>query len=183
VTGAGGDVLFVEAGAMPAENGGGLAITGQLGDVMKESAEIALSYVRSHAEELGLPGGSFEHKRFHLHVPAGAVPKDGPSAGVTMTTALVSLLTGRAVKSSVGMTGEVTLSGRVLPIGGVKQKVLAAHRAGLTEIVLPARNGPDLDDVPAAVREVMTFHLAEHIGQVLEWALEAAPAVPGTEAA
>ncbi|HET9773315.1 MAG TPA: endopeptidase La, partial [Acidimicrobiia bacterium] len=176
VTGAGGDVLFVEAGSMPAESGGGLAITGQLGDVMKESAEIALSYVRSHADQLGLPAGSFDRKRFHLHVPAGAVPKDGPSAGVTMTTALVSLLTGRPVKSTVGMTGEVTLSGRVLPIGGVKQKVLAAHRAGLTEVILPARNGPDLDDVPEAVREAMTFHLAEDIGQVLGWALEETPA-------
>jgi ATP-dependent Lon protease len=172
VTGAGGDVLFVEAGSMPAENGGGLAITGQLGDVMKESAEIALSYVRSHAELLGLPAGCFERKRFHLHVPAGAVPKDGPSAGVTMTTALVSLLTGRPVRSTVGMTGEVTLSGRVLPIGGLKQKVLAAHRAGLTDVILPARNGPDLDDVPEAVREAMTFHLAENIGQVLAVALE-----------
>ncbi|MGH9011542.1 MAG: S16 family serine protease, partial [Acidimicrobiia bacterium] len=175
VTGAGGDVLFVEATAMPTDGGGGLAITGQLGDVMKESAEIALSYVRSHADALGLPPEAFDKRRFHLHVPAGAVPKDGPSAGVTMTTALVSLLTGRAVKSTVGMTGEVTLSGRVLPIGGVKQKVLAAHRAGLTEVVLPARNGPDLDDVPEAVREAMTFHLAEDIGQVLAVALEATP--------
>jgi ATP-dependent Lon protease len=172
VTGAGGDVLFVEATAMPTESGGGLAITGQLGDVMKESAEIALSYVRSHADALDLPDGAFDKKRFHLHVPAGAVPKDGPSAGVTMTTALVSLLTGRPVRSTVGMTGEVTLSGRVLPIGGVKQKVLAAHRAGLTTVILPARNGPDLDDVPEAVREAMTFHLAEDIGQVLGWALE-----------
>jgi ATP-dependent Lon protease len=176
VTGAGGDVLFVEATAMPTDGGGGLAITGQLGDVMKESAEIALSYVRSHAEALGLPAESFDKRRFHLHVPAGAVPKDGPSAGVTMATALVSLLTGRPVKSTVGMTGEVTLSGRVLPIGGVKQKVLAAHRAGLTEVVLPARNGPDLDDVPEPVREAMTFHLAEDIVQVLGWALEDAPA-------
>jgi ATP-dependent Lon protease len=183
VTGAGGDVLFVEAGSMPAESGGGLAITGQLGDVMKESAEIALSYIRSHAELLGLPAGSFDKKRFHLHVPAGAVPKDGPSAGVTMTTALVSLLTGRPVKSTVGMTGEVTLSGRVLPIGGLKQKVLAAHRAGLTTVILPARNGPDLDDVPQAVREAMTFHLAEDIGQVLGWALEDAPAAAPAEAA
>jgi len=174
VTGAGGDVLFVEAGSMPAESGGGLTITGQLGDVMKESAEIALSYIRSHAELLGLPAGSFDKRRFHLHVPAGAVPKDGPSAGVTMTTALVSLLTGRPVKSTVGMTGEVTLSGRVLPIGGVKQKVLAAHRVGLTDVVLPARNGPDLDDVPEAVREAMTFHLAEDIGQVLAVALDPA---------
>jgi len=172
VTGAGGDVLFVEAGSMAAESGGGLALTGQLGDVMKESAEIALSYVRSHAEALGLPAGAFDRKRFHLHVPAGAVPKDGPSAGVTMTTALVSLLTGRPVKSTVGMTGEVTLSGRVLPIGGVKQKVLAAHRAGLTDVILPARNGPDLDDVPEAVREAVTFHLADDIGQVLAVALE-----------
>ena len=181
VTGAGGDVLFVEAGSMPAESGGGLAITGQLGDVMKESAEIALSYIRSHAELLGLPAGSFDKRRFHLHVPAGAVPKDGPSAGVTMTTALVSLLTGRPVKSTVGMTGEVTLSGRVLPIGGLKQKVLAAHRAGLTTVILPARNGPDLDDVPEPVREAMTFHLAEDIGQVLGWALEEAP--PAAQAA
>jgi ATP-dependent Lon protease len=176
VTGAGGDVLFVEAGSMTAESGGGLALTGQLGDVMKESAEIALSYVRSHAEQLGLPAGAFDRKRFHLHVPAGAVPKDGPSAGVTMTTALVSLLTDRPVKSTVGMTGEVTLSGRVLPIGGLKQKVLAAHRAGLTDVVLPARNGPDLDDVPEAVREAMTFHLASDIGEVLAVALEDAPA-------
>ena len=142
---------------------------------MKESAEIALSYVRSHAEALGLPADAFAGKRFHLHVPAGAVPKDGPSAGVTMTTALVSLLTGRPVKSTVGMTGEVTLSGRVLPIGGVKQKVLAAHRAGLTTVILPARNGPDLDDVPEAVREAMTFHLASEIGEVLAVALEDVP--------
>jgi ATP-dependent Lon protease len=170
VTGAGGDVLFVEAQFMEGE--AGLAVTGQLGDVMKESAEIALSYVRSHATELGLPAGAFERRRFHLHVPAGAVPKDGPSAGVTMTTALVSLLTGRPVRESVGMTGEVTLAGRVLPIGGVKQKVLAAHRAGLTEVVLPARNGPDLDDVPEAVREDMAFHLVSDVAQVLRLALE-----------
>ena len=172
VTGAGGDVLFVEAGSMDGE-GGGLTITGQLGGVMKESAEIALSYVRSHAGPLGLPASAFDRRRFHLHVPAGAVPKDGPSAGVTMTTALVSLLTGRPVRSNVGMTGEVTLSGRVLPIGGVKQKVLAAHRAGLTDVVLPKRNGPDIDDVPEPVREAMTFHLAEDISEVLAVALEA----------
>ncbi|MBV8305755.1 MAG: endopeptidase La, partial [Acidimicrobiia bacterium] len=170
VTGTGGDVLFVEATAMPGEPG--LAVTGQLGDVMKESSEIALSYVRSHADALDLGDDAFEKRRFHLHVPAGAVPKDGPSAGVTMTTALVSLLSGRPVRSTVGMTGEVTLQGRVLPIGGVKQKVLAAHRAGLTEVVLPARNGPDLDDVPEAVREAMQFHLADDVTQVLEWALE-----------
>src|SRR5207302_4485899 len=126
------------------------------------------------AHELGLAEGATK-RRYHVHVPAGAVPKDGPSAGVTMTTALVSLLTDRPVRASVGMTGEVTLQGKVLPIGGVKQKVLAAHRAGLTEVVLPARNGPDLDDVPAAVRDVMTFHLADHVSQVLGWALEPAP--------
>jgi ATP-dependent Lon protease len=170
VTGMGGDVLFVEAAVSDGE--GGLMVTGQLGDVMKESSEIALSYVRSHAADLGLPPSTFERRRFHLHVPAGAVPKDGPSAGVTMTTALVSLLTGRPVRQEVGMTGEVTLSGRVLPIGGVKQKVLAAHRAGLTEVVLPERNRPDLDDVPEAVREAMTFHLVSDVTEVLGIALE-----------
>jgi ATP-dependent Lon protease len=172
VTGTGGDVLFVEATAMPGESG--LAVTGQLGDVMKESSEIALSYVRSHADALGLADGDFDKRRFHVHFPAGAVPKDGPSAGVTMTTALVSLLSGRPVKSTVGMTGEVTLQGRVLPIGGVKQKVLAAHRAGLTEVILPARNGPDLDDVPQKVRDEMEFHLADDVTEVLGWALEPA---------
>ncbi|MGH9042484.1 MAG: endopeptidase La [Acidimicrobiia bacterium] len=173
VTGMGGDVLFVEASYSDGHDGGGsLQVTGQLGDVMKESSEIALSYVRSHADALGLPERSFGRRRFHVHVPAGAVPKDGPSAGVTMTTALVSLLTGRRVRSEVGMTGEVTLSGRVLPIGGVKQKVLAAHRAGLTEVVLPERNGPDLDDVPEAVREAMTFHLVSDVTEVLRIALE-----------
>jgi ATP-dependent Lon protease len=169
VTGAGGDVLFVEASVSDGPEG--LTLTGQLGDVMKESAEIALSYVRSHAVELGIDPGSFAGKRFHVHVPAGAVPKDGPSAGVTMTTALVSLLRDVPVRSVVGMTGEVTLQGRVLPIGGVKQKVLAAHRAGLTEVVLPERNGPDLEDVPEEVREAMTFHLAGTIGDVLAPAL------------
>jgi ATP-dependent Lon protease len=171
VTGAGGDVLFIEATSMPGESG--LTLTGQLGDVMKESASIALSYVRSHADALGIDAAAFENRRFHLHVPAGAVPKDGPSAGVTMTTALVSLLTGRAVRSTVGMTGEVTLQGKVLPIGGVKQKVLAAHRAGLTEVILPARNEPDIDDVPEAVRSEMTIHVASEIGQVLAISLEA----------
>jgi ATP-dependent Lon protease len=169
VTGAGGDVLFVEASV--AEGPEGLTLTGQLGDVMKESAEIAMSYVRSHAAELKIDPTAFTGKRFHLHVPAGAVPKDGPSAGVTMTTALVSLLRGEPVRPIVGMTGEVTLQGRVLPIGGVKQKVLAAHRAGLTEVILPARNGPDLEDVPEEVRNVMTFHLAGTIADVLEPAL------------
>ena len=173
VTGAGGDVLFVEASVSDGPEG--LTLTGQLGDVMKESAEIALSYVRSHAEELGIDPSSFVGKRFHVHVPAGAVPKDGPSAGVTMTTALVSLLRGVSVRSVVGMTGEVTLQGRVLPIGGVKQKVLAAHRAGLTEVVLPERNGPDLEDVPEEVRKVMTFHLAATIADVLTPALSGEP--------
>ena len=168
VTGMGGDVLFIEAAAVDRDaEGAVLTLTGQLGDVMKESAEIALSYLRSHGEA-PVKG------RFHVHVPAGAVPKDGPSAGVTMTTALASLLSGRAVKASVGMTGEVTLQGKVLPIGGVKQKVLAAHRAGLTEVVLPARNGPDLEDVPEAVRAAMTFHLVDDVQQVLDVALEPA---------
>jgi ATP-dependent Lon protease len=165
VTGAGGDVLYVEASMM--QGAEGLTLTGQLGDVMKESAEIALSYVRSHAAELGIDPARFSGTRFHLHVPAGAIPKDGPSAGVSMATALVSLLRDVPVAPTVGMTGEVTLQGRVLPIGGVKQKVLAAHRAGLTTVVLPARNGPDLEDVPEAVRDVMTFHLAAEIGDVL----------------
>ena len=177
VTGAGGDVLFVEATAMDGEPG--LQVTGQLGDVMRESAEIALSYVRANAGALGVPGGpaAFARRRFHVHFPAGAVPKDGPSAGVTMVTALVSLLTGRPVRSTVGMTGEVTLQGRVLPIGGVKQKVLAAHRAGLHEVVLPARNAGDLDDVPETVRTEMTFHLAEDVREILDVALDAAPAM------
>jgi ATP-dependent Lon protease len=169
VTGAGGDVLFVEATSMDGREG--LTITGQLGDVMKESAEIALSYVRSHADQLGISSDRFKNRHFHVHVPAGAVPKDGPSAGVTMTSALVSLLTDTPVRSTVGMTGEVTLQGKVLPIGGVKQKVLAAHRAGLTEVVLPERNGPDLEDVPEAVRAEMTFHLAGEVGDVLAAAL------------
>ncbi|HEY5097976.1 MAG TPA: endopeptidase La [Acidimicrobiales bacterium] len=169
VTGAGGDVLYVEATMMDGPEG--LTLTGQLGDVMKESAEIALSYVRSHAGVLGIDPAVFAGKRFHLHVPAGAIPKDGPSAGVTMTTALVSLLRDVPVRSVVGMTGEVTLQGRVLPIGGVRQKVLAAHRAGLTTVVLPVRNGSDLEDVPELVRDEMTFHLATDIGEVLEVAL------------
>jgi ATP-dependent Lon protease len=168
VTGTGGDVLFIEASASEGEPT--LTLTGQLGDVMKESAQIALSYVRSNAELLGVPKEQL-NRRFHVHVPAGAVPKDGPSAGVTMTTAFVSLLTGRTVKPTVGMTGEVTLRGKVLPIGGVKQKVLAAHRAGLTEVVLPKRNGPDLEDVPERVRDEMTFHLADTVDDVLTAAL------------
>ncbi len=172
VTGAGGDVLFVEATGMQGKPG--LTLTGQLGDVMKESAQIALSYVRGHAAELDVEPSTFEDRSFHVHVPAGAIPKDGPSAGVTMVTALTSLLSGRPVRHTVGMTGEVTLQGRVLPIGGVKQKVLAAHAAGLTDVVLPERNRGDLDDVPAEVREAMKFHFAMTVDEVLNAALEPA---------
>jgi ATP-dependent Lon protease len=168
VTGTGGDVLFIEVTAVDGEPG--LTVTGQLGDVMKESAQIALSYVRGHAEELGVDAAVLT-KRLHLHVPAGAVPKDGPSAGVTMVTALASLASGRAVRADVGMTGEVTLSGRVLPIGGVKQKLLAADRAGLTTVFLPARNQPDLDDVPAEVRERLTIHLVADVAGLVSGAL------------
>ena len=173
VTGAGGDVLFIEATSMPGKTG--LVLTGQLGDVMKESARIALSYVRGHGESLGIAPDAFEEREFHVHVPAGAIPKDGPSAGITMTTALASLLSGRPVKHDVGMTGEVTLQGRVLPIGGLKQKVLAAHAAGLTDVILPERNRGDLDDVPEDVREQMTFHPVMTIDEVLSLALEPAP--------
>jgi ATP-dependent Lon protease len=173
VTGAGGDVLFVEATAMHGKSG--LTLTGQLGDVMKESAQIALSYVRGHAPELEVDESAFDERTFHVHVPAGAIPKDGPSAGVTMVTALASLLSGRPVRHTVGMTGEVTLQGRVLPIGGVKQKVLAAHAAGLTDVVLPERNRGDLDDVPEEVRDAMKFHFAMSIDEVLGVALEPAP--------
>jgi ATP-dependent Lon protease len=172
VTGTGGDVLFVEASAM--EGSDGLVLTGQLGDVMKESARIALTYARSHADELGIENAAFTDRSFHVHVPAGAIPKDGPSAGITMTTALVSLLTGRPVRHTVGMTGEVTLQGRVLPIGGLKQKVLAAHAAGLTDVILPERNRADLDDVPADVKEHMSFHPVMTLDEVLELALEPA---------
>jgi ATP-dependent Lon protease len=173
VTGVGGDVLFVEAAAM-AGRGNGLVLTGQLGDVMKESARIALTYVRSHAKQLGIDESAFEGKEFHVHVPAGAIPKDGPSAGITIVTALASLLSGRPVKGTVGMTGEVTLQGRVLPIGGVKQKVMAAQAAGLTDVILPERNAPDLDDLPADVREQMRFHIVSSIDEVLSEALEPA---------
>ncbi|HKH32344.1 MAG TPA: endopeptidase La [Gaiellaceae bacterium] len=173
VTGTGGDVLFVEATAMDGDKDG-LVLTGQLGDVMKESARIALSYVRAHGDELGIDESTFERRSFHVHVPAGAIPKDGPSAGITMTTALASLLSGRPVRHTVGMTGEVTLQGRVLPIGGLKQKVLAAHAAGLTDVILPERNRPDLDDVPADVRDAMRFHPVISLGEVLDIALEPA---------
>jgi ATP-dependent Lon protease len=180
VTGAGGDVLFIEVTALDGEPG--LTVTGQLGDVMKESAQIALSYVRGHAAELGVDPAVLT-KRLHLHVPAGAVPKDGPSAGVTMVTALASLASGRPVRAEVGMTGEVTLSGRVLPIGGVKQKLLAADRAGLTTVFLPARNEPDLDDVPAEVRERLTVHLVGDVADLVDRALEPAAGRVGVLAA
>jgi ATP-dependent Lon protease len=178
VTGAGGDVLFVEASLADKETGSsGVTLTGQLGDVMKESAQIALSYLRSTGGSLALPVGELAERGVHVHVPAGAVPKDGPSAGVTMTTALASLLSGRPVRADVAMTGEVSLTGRVLPIGGVKQKLLAAHRAGITTVLLPKRNEPDLDDVPVAVREALTVHLVSDVREVLEIALQPAAAV------
>ena len=170
VNATGGDVLFVEATGSPGE---GMTLTGQLGDVMKESAQIAFSAVRSQADRLGIDQEAFE-RRFHVHVPAGAIPKDGPSAGITMATALASLLTGRPVKHTVGMTGELTLQGRVLPIGGLKQKVLAAHAAGLTDVVIPERNRADLDDVPEKVRDELTFHPVMSLDEVLGITLEPA---------
>ena len=181
VTGSGGDVLFIEATAMKGK-GTDLVLTGQLGDVMKESARIALSYVQAHAAELGIDESAFEDTTFHVHVPAGAIPKDGPSAGITIATALASLLTERPVKHTVGMTGEVTLQGRVLPIGGVKQKVLAAHAAGLTDVILPERNRADLEDVPEKVRNEMTFHPVMSLSEVLDLALEPVPVEPARAA-
>jgi ATP-dependent Lon protease len=169
VTSGGGDVLFVEAAQMPGKDQ--LKLTGQLGDVMKESAQIALSYIRAHANELGISSSRFDNADIHMHVPAGAIPKDGPSAGITMVTALVSLLTDRPVRSEVGMTGEISLQGQVLPIGGLKQKILAAHRAGLKTVIFPKRNEPDLDDVPEDIRAEMTFFQAENLDEVLEHAL------------
>ncbi|MFH9978646.1 endopeptidase La [Streptomyces sp. NPDC017179] len=175
VTGAGGDVLFVEASLADPETGAaGLTLTGQLGDVMKESAQIALSFLRSHGAELELPVGDLKDRGVHIHFPAGAVPKDGPSAGITMTTALASLLSGRLVRTDVAMTGEVSLTGRVLPIGGVKQKLLAAHRAGVTTVVIPKRNEPDLDDVPAEVLDRLDVHTVTDVRQVLDLALSPA---------
>ncbi len=180
VTGAGGDVLFVEASLAGRETGEtGVTLTGQLGDVMKESARIALSYLRAHGAELGLPVGELKDRGVHVHVPAGAVPKDGPSAGVTMTTALASLLSGRPVRADVAMTGEVSLTGRVLPIGGVKQKLLAAHRAGITTVLIPQRNGPDLDDVPAEVLQKLDVRTVGDVREVLQIALEPARPQPG----
>jgi ATP-dependent Lon protease len=166
----GGDIMFIEATQMP--GGKGFQITGQLGEVMTESARAALSYVRANAGRLGIKEDFFANHDIHLHVPAGATPKDGPSAGVTMATALASLVTGRPVRPDVGMTGEITLRGQVLPIGGVKEKVLAAHRAGLKTVILPHRNEKDLDDVPEEARRDMTFVLAQHVDEVWQAALE-----------
>jgi ATP-dependent Lon protease len=172
VTGTGGDLLFIEASLADASSGStGVTLTGQLGEVMKESAQIALSYLRSNGPKLGLPVGELAERGVHLHVPAGAVPKDGPSAGITMTTALASLLSGRLVRSDVAMTGEVSLTGRVLPIGGLKQKLLAAHRAGITTVLIPKRNAPDLDDVPEKVREALEIHTVSDVREVLDLAL------------
>jgi ATP-dependent Lon protease len=181
----GGDVLFIEAAGDPAGDPAGegsLVLTGQLGEVMKESAQIALSYVRSHAAVRGVDPAALD-RRIHVHVPAGAVPKDGPSAGITMVTALVSLATGRPVRAEVGMTGEVTLNGRVLPIGGLKQKLLAAQRNGLTEVFVPLRNEPDLDDVPADVLETVTVHVVGDVLDVVRGALEPAAEAAATVAA
>ncbi|MFG2192880.1 endopeptidase La [Streptomyces sp. NPDC048639] len=182
VTGAGGDVLYIEASLADPETGGsGLQLTGQLGEVMKESAQIALSFLRSRGAEFELPVGDLKERGVHLHVPAGAVPKDGPSAGITMTTALASLLSGRKARTDVAMTGEVSLTGRVLPIGGVKQKLLAAHRAGITTVVIPKRNEADLDDVPAEVLERLDVHTVSDVRQVLKLALEPAHSEPESE--
>jgi ATP-dependent Lon protease len=172
VTGAGGDVLFIEATSMDGDPG--LTLTGQLGDVMKESAHIALSYLRSNGARLGIDPNALASKRLHLHVPAGAVPKDGPSAGITMVTALASLASGKPVRPEFGMTGEVTLAGKVLPIGGVKQKLLAAHRAGLTEVIIPLRNEPDLDDLPEEIRKQLKIHPVGDVADVLALALRPA---------
>jgi ATP-dependent Lon protease len=172
-TATGGDVLFIEATSH--QDGDKLVLTGQLGDVMKESAQIAISSVRALATKLGIDEEAFENRAFHVHVPAGAIPKDGPSAGITMATAIASLLTGRPVKHTVGMTGEITLQGRVLPIGGLKQKVLAAHAAGITDVIMPERNRADLADIPEKVKDEVTFHPVLSIDEVLSLALEEKP--------
>ena len=166
----GGDIIFIEATKMAGKKG--ITVTGNLGDVMKESAQAALSHIRARAKRLGIPEDFFETMDIHIHVPAGAVPKDGPSAGVTLATALTSLLTGRPVRHDVAMTGEITLRGKVLPVGGIKEKVLGAHRAGIKTVILPKRNEKDLEDVPDAVRQQMQFVFADTIEQVLETALE-----------
>jgi ATP-dependent Lon protease len=170
VTQVGGEILFIEATSMPGSKG--FQVTGSIGNVMQESAHAALSYVRSKAGQLGLPANFFDQADIHLHVPAGAQPKDGPSAGVTMATALVSLVSGRPVRPDVGMTGEITLRGQVLPVGGIKEKVLAAHRSHLKTVILPVRNEPDLEDIPAEVRQELSFVFAEKVDDVLAAALE-----------
>ncbi|MGH8245237.1 MAG: S16 family serine protease, partial [Gammaproteobacteria bacterium] len=169
----GGDVIFIEATRMP--GGKGFQVTGSVGNIMQESARAALSFVRSRAAHLGLDENFFDRSDIHLHIPAGAQPKDGPSAGVTMATALVSLISSRKVKSGVGMTGEITLRGQVLPVGGIKEKVLAAHRNGLRTVILPKRNQPDLEDVPEEIKKSMTFVLVDTVDEVLAAALEQAP--------
>src|SRR5688572_13025503 len=174
----GGDIMFVEATVMPGE--GGLVLTGQLGDVMKESGRAALSFAKSHWKELGISENATKGKEVHIHVPAGAVPKDGPSAGSTMAVALVSALSGRKVRREVAMTGELTLTGRVLPIGGIKEKVLGAARAGIREIILPAENAADLEDIPDEVQDQLVFHLVEDLEQVIEAAMR--PAEDGAKA-
>jgi ATP-dependent Lon protease len=169
-TAAGGEILFVESTKMPGSKG--LTLTGQLGDVMKESAQAALSYTRAHAAELGIAPDFFKDTDIHIHVPAGAIPKDGPSAGITMAMSLISLLTGRPTRRRMAMTGEITLRGRVLPIGGLKEKVLAAHRAGIRTVLLPTRNEKDLEDVPAAVRKQVEFVFVDTIDDAIAAAFE-----------
>jgi len=169
-TSAGGNVLFIEAAIM--SGGKGLTLTGQLGDVMKESAQAALSYIRSQAQKLDIDPHFFDQHDLHIHVPAGAIPKDGPSAGVTIATALASLLTGRPVREDVGMTGEISLQGQLLPIGGLKEKVLAAHRAGLKTIILPRQNEQDLENIPQEVKQELEFFLAQNLDEVLATALQ-----------
>ncbi len=181
VTPVGGEILFIEAASIAGKEDQ-LTLTGQLGDVMKESAMTALSYVRSNAELLGLPANVFEHQHVHIHVPAGSIPKDGPSAGVTMVTVLVSLASGRKVRSDVAMTGEITLRGKVMPIGGVKEKVLAAYRSGIRTVILPKKNEPDLmEDLPKELRDQMHFVFASEIRQVLETAIEGFPQIGAHE--
>jgi len=177
----GGDILFIEATRMAGKKG--LTLTGSLGDVMKESAQAALSWIRSRATQLGVEADFFENSDIHLHVPAGAIPKDGPSAGVTMATAMTSLLTGRATRHAVAMTGEITLRGKVLPVGGIKEKVLAARRAGIEMVILPRRNETDLEDVPAGVRESMRFAFVDSMDEVLRHALVEQPAQWGAQLA
>jgi len=169
----GGDILFIEATRMAGKKG--LALTGSLGEVMKESAQAALSWVRSRATQLGIEADFYDNSDIHLHVPAGAIPKDGPSAGVTMATAMTSLLTGRPIHPALAMTGEITLRGKVLPVGGVKEKVLAARRAGIETVILPRRNEKDLEDVPTGVRDTLTFHFVDSMDEVLRHALAARP--------